>query len=86
MSAAPAPRRTYGKRAKELSPPRPLLSAVDTEPSEASGEGAGDLKRSRIDSLLTSTLASQRVSVGRIRAQLEEMGYQLVRGGCARAW
>ena len=69
--SAPPTRRTYGKRSKELSPPRPLPASGAVE------EGAPpDSKKTRLEgALLSSTLASQ----GRMRAQLEEFSYQLVR-------
>ena len=69
-------KRTYGKRAKEQSPPRPAThsSSIDSD-----GDPGAESKKSRLEGTLllaSSALASR--AVGRIRAQLEEFSYHLV--------
>ena len=74
-------KRTYGKRAKEQSPPRPAAhsSSIDSD-----GDPGAESKKSRLEEgtllLASSALASR--AVGRIRAQLEEFSYHLVSSLC----
>ena len=70
-------RRTYGKRSKELSPPRPVPASCALSEDAEGALGAPDAKRGRLEGgqLLATSLAS----MGRMRAQLEEFSYQLVR-------
>ena len=88
-------RRTYGKRSKEQSPPRPVPAscALGEGAEAAGGGGAGGgeeaHKRGRLEGGGQQLLASSLASVGRMRAQLEEFSYQVVRrlAGAARgAW
>ena len=78
-------RRTYGKRSKEQSPPRPVpASCALGEGAEAAGGGGGGggeeaHKRGRLEGGGQQLLASSLASVGRMRAQLEEFSYQVVR-------